>query len=1005
MTLTEQEAAQPLRLTHRVHAILVTHDGARWLPEVVRSLQGLSRTPDSLTVVDTDSQDKSLELVKALNPLVLRAERNEGFGDAVALAVEHLPPAQEGAVEWIWLLHDDFAPDSQCLERLVRAVDDAPSVAVVGPKLRGWHDRSHLLEIGVSIAGNGSRWTSLERRERDQGQHDGVHDVLSVSTAGMLVRRDVWEELEGLDPNISMFRDDVDFGWRARVAGHQVRCVTDAFGFHAEAVSTERRALDVQGALRRPHLLDRRQGAYVLLANCSPARVPIVFLRLVFATIVRAVAYLFAKLPGYALDEIAGLLLFISRPDLLRQARRARKARRLLPARAVRSYLAPFGSQTRSAIEGLRDLLLRGWNRAVQPRTSYTVITEGDEDFAVQEEPLARRILVRPGVSLFVALSVVSLIAGRDRLGSISGGVLLPSTRGGLPLGSTDLFAYFVDAWHQVGLGSSTPAPAWVAIIGLASALVGGNVANFITALFLLALPAIAMSMYALLRSRVQQHWYAAAGALLYAISPPVLTSITAGRMAGIVIALLLPLAIKMLLSPVWTWRRIWIAGLVLAVGAGFAPIVLLVALVVATARIYFFREEWQRWASIVAIAFALNSPWSFAGIGHPSRWLSEPGIALGGGSPLALLGLNPGGLGAPPVWLVSTLVLAGLLLFALGRQHMLVITAGSFLALAQLLASLSVKLHDSGGPMRVYVGSLLVIVIGVLIYALISSIEEIVAEFSSSQVGMRHFAAGLVLLTSTFTAVAATSWFLITDAPLRGGRNEILPAFVAELSRTQEQKRTLVLDASGSQTHFGLLRGDELHLADADIAGKNPEAFTDAVSTLLAGSDQQTVDLLNRYNIGFILMLNPVDQEVARTLDSVGGLTRLSVSDGKILWQVGGAHGLVRLIDSEKNVSALAQDGDDLRFNVPGPGVLQLSERAAGGWRAVASGKRLAAVPSDDGMQAFAIPGADSVVISYDSPAHRAGLTLALATLLAALIVIAPGGRRLSEQSDEEVS
>ena len=181
--------------------------------------------------------------------------------------------------------------------------------------------------------------------------------------------------------------------------------------------------------------------------------------------------------------------------------------------------------------------------------------------------------------------------------------------------------------------------------------------------------------------------------------------------------------------------------------------------------------------------------------------------------------------------------------------------------------------------------------------------------------------------------------------------------------------------------------------------------AVTDAVSTLLAGSDQQTVDLLNRYNIGFILMLNPVDQEVARTLDSVGGLTRLSVSDGKILWQVGGAHGLVRLIDSEKNVSALAQDGDDLRFNVPGPGVLQLSERAAGGWRAVASGKRLAAVPSDDGMQAFAIPGADSVVISYDSPAHRAGLTLALATLLAALIVIAPGGRRLSEQSDEEVS
>lgn len=56
-----------------------------------------------------------------------------------------------------------------------------------------------LLEAGVSIARSGRRWTGLDRREQDQGQHDQVRTALSVSTAGMLIRRDVYEELGGFD--------------------------------------------------------------------------------------------------------------------------------------------------------------------------------------------------------------------------------------------------------------------------------------------------------------------------------------------------------------------------------------------------------------------------------------------------------------------------------------------------------------------------------------------------------------------------------------------------------------------------------------------------------------------------------------------------------------------------------------------------------------------------------------------------------------------------------------
>ena len=91
------------------------------------------------------------------------------------------------------------------------------------------------------MTGSGRRVTDLERREHDQGQHDGVRDVLGVSSAGMLVRRDVWDALEGFDPTLPLFRDDLDFCWRAHRRGERVLIATDAVLHHREASAHGRR--------------------------------------------------------------------------------------------------------------------------------------------------------------------------------------------------------------------------------------------------------------------------------------------------------------------------------------------------------------------------------------------------------------------------------------------------------------------------------------------------------------------------------------------------------------------------------------------------------------------------------------------------------------------------------------------------------------------------------------------------------------------------------------------
>ena len=212
--------------------------------------------------------------------------------------------------------------------------------------------------MGISIAGNGARWTGLEYLEQDQGQHDDVREVLSVSSAALLARRSIFMDLGGFDPNLALFRDDVDLGWRARVAGFSVLCAPSALVFHAEASASERRTVDVSEAfLHRPHLLDRRNAAYVILVNSPWWQLPMATIRLLSSAFLRALLYLVAKLPGYASDEIVAFGYLFLKPGEMIVARKERRSKRLLPNHVIKPFLPPFGSQIRVATERISAAL------------------------------------------------------------------------------------------------------------------------------------------------------------------------------------------------------------------------------------------------------------------------------------------------------------------------------------------------------------------------------------------------------------------------------------------------------------------------------------------------------------------------------------------------------------------------------------------------------------------------------------------------------------------------
>lgn len=1013
----------PAHSSHHVTAILVVHDGATWLPEVVASLASQTRPIDQTLAVDTGSEDASIKLLKNARVASVSLPRDTGFGAAVAAGLESLPahlPTEEATNAWIWLIHDDCAPEPGALEALLTAIEDRPQVAIAGPKLRGWYDRSHLLEAGVSIANNGARWTGLEPREYDQGQHDGIREVLSVSTAGMLIRREVFEELRGFDPNLGLFRDDVDFGWRAHVAGHKVIAVTDAVAFHAEASASERRRLDVKrGVFRRPLILDRRNAAYVLLTNSSWWLLPWLAIQLLASAVVRAAGYVLAKLPGYATDEILAVALLIIRPGLILEARKVRKKQRLISARVVSAYIPPRWSQFRlgslRAIEAIRRSLLPSSPESIG--ATETPVEEEDLLTPAASSPW-RTAFRRPEVAGIFFLIVITSIWSAHRYGSLVGGAL-PST----PDGASDLWSRYGESWHQIGMGSSSATPTWIVILAILSTIFLGKAFALMVFIFWAAPLLFMWSIYSLLRKLSKNSWLIVGASLAYALSPVAISAIDSGRLGTIATLIIGPRLVRFLSrvkkSEELQWRSIY--GFSLLVGAltafslqAYLGIVLIYLFGFirefrefrASADRKLFIERILKRATLVITPFLLCLPWSFEAVVHPSRFLLEPGLLVPGGGPNLAFLANPGGPGSIPWWVISpvTLVLiVASLSSGIARRYAEV--GLMFILIATGLGALSIAGHSGAGSQVLWTGSLLAYATIAALCAGVVILNGLRQRLAHVRFHYRHILAGLAIASTLIYTLSASAWAVTSgvNSPLRADKSSVLPPFLAI---TPGVKTLVLRNVSTSQKiSFFIARESDAILGDPDLAPSNSADLEGAIRGIVDGTGITSSKVLAGYGIKYLFMKNPVDTQLARAVDGLGGFIRTSSTQAGIVWRVAGVSDRLVFTDSTGKSVALATGGISARVASPGAGILTLAENYDSSWQVIQGGKQLQRSKNAFGVPEFIVLQLGEFSLIHDGTARRAWLSLEMIFFLSVLVMILPSGRRRREISLEELA
>ncbi|MGZ8600122.1 MAG: glycosyltransferase family 2 protein, partial [Actinomycetota bacterium] len=242
-THAERPSASDAVRNPSVLVVLVARDAAGWVRGCLQSLAGQTHGRLGVVAVDNASSDGTREtLVQALGEQrVLRLHENRGLAGAVRAAMD-LPAAQ--AADYVLIMHDDTALAPDAVARMVEAAEGirgVERVGIVGPKVVDWDDPRLLREVGRSTDRFGHSYTPLQDGERDQGQYDRVLEVLFVSSCAMLVSREAWQRTGAFDERFAGHHDDLDFCWRARLAGFRVLMTPLAVARHRGATARAER--------------------------------------------------------------------------------------------------------------------------------------------------------------------------------------------------------------------------------------------------------------------------------------------------------------------------------------------------------------------------------------------------------------------------------------------------------------------------------------------------------------------------------------------------------------------------------------------------------------------------------------------------------------------------------------------------------------------------------------------------------------------------------------------
>ena len=203
----------------KVSVIIVNYNGKALLEKCLESLSKVNYENFEIIVVDNNSTDGSVELVTKNYPsiILLKLNSNKGFAEPNNIG------SKIATGKYLLFLNNDTIVTPNFISEMVQVIENDKKIAIC---------QSLLLKPDESVDSSGDFIDHLGVVYNSTKKTDEIREISSARGASMLIRKDVFDILEGFDEKFYVSFEDVDLGWRTWMIGYKVILTPKSVVYH-----------------------------------------------------------------------------------------------------------------------------------------------------------------------------------------------------------------------------------------------------------------------------------------------------------------------------------------------------------------------------------------------------------------------------------------------------------------------------------------------------------------------------------------------------------------------------------------------------------------------------------------------------------------------------------------------------------------------------------------------------------------------------------------------------
>jgi len=221
-----------------VSIIIVNYNGKEYVKKCIDSILKNSFKDLEIIVVDNGSIDESCNFIRkqyekeSIKVSVISLDKN--YGPAKA--------RNEGAKiakgKYIGFLDNDTTVEKDWTKIAVNEFEADNKLGIIQCKLLLSHERDKIDYVGEYLGQNGFLIQRAPVKTTDKGQFDEKVKILAAKSAGMFIRKDVFNKINGFDEDYFIYVEETDLGWRSWLAGYEIRFIPKSIVYHEFGTSS-----------------------------------------------------------------------------------------------------------------------------------------------------------------------------------------------------------------------------------------------------------------------------------------------------------------------------------------------------------------------------------------------------------------------------------------------------------------------------------------------------------------------------------------------------------------------------------------------------------------------------------------------------------------------------------------------------------------------------------------------------------------------------------------------